>query len=98
MTSDAVSNVVVRSAAEPDIWAVAYQADNPYISVHDDCQLPLLDGYESAIRGPLEERFPTLASAPLVGGWGGAYDAAPDWRPLVGQDPGTENLWICAGW
>jgi len=98
VTSDAVSNVVVRAAAGRDFWVVAYQADTPIISVRDDCQLPLLDGYESAIRGPLAERFPSLAHAPLVGGWGGAYDATPDWHPLVGQVPGTENLWICAGW
>ena len=98
VTSDAVSNVVVRSAAGRDIWVVAYQPDTPVIEVRDDCQLPLLDGYEAAIRGPLGERFPTLAHAPLVGGWGGAYDATPDWHPLVGRVPDTEDLWICAGW
>ncbi len=98
VTSDAVSNVVVRSAAGRDIWVVAYQPDTPVIDVRDDCQLPLLDGYEAAIRGPLAERFPSLADAPLVGGWGGAYDATPDWHPLVGAVPGTENLLLCAGW
>jgi hypothetical protein len=98
VTSDAVSNVVVRSAAGRDIWVVAYQPDTPVISERDDCQLPLLDGYEAAIRGPLGERFPTLANAPLVGGWGGAYDATPDWHPLVGPVPETEGLWLCAGW
>jgi len=98
VTSDAVSNVVVRSAAGRDIWVVAYQPDTPIINVRDDCQLPLLDGYETAIRGPLGERFPSLANAPLVGGWGGAYDATPDWHPLVGRVPETEGLWLCAGW
>ena len=98
VTSDAVSNVVVRAAAGRDIWVVAYQPDTPVISVRDDCQLPLLDGYEAAIRGPLGERFPSLADAPLVGGWGGAYDATPDWHPLVGRVPETEGLWLCAGW
>ena len=98
VTSDAVSNVVVRSAAGRDIWVVAYQPDTPVINVRDDCQLPLLDGYEAAIRGPLGERFPSLAHAPLVGGWGGAYDATPDWHPLVGRVPETEGLWLCAGW
>ena len=43
-------------------------------------------------------RTETLADAPLVGGWGGAYDATPDWHPLVGRVPGTEGLLICAGW
>lgn len=98
VTSDAVSNVVVRAAAGRDIWVVAYQPDTPVIETRDDCQLPLLDGYEAAIRGPLAERFPSLANAPLVGGWGGAYDATPDWHPLVGAVPGTEGLWLCAGW
>ncbi|MGI9117389.1 MAG: NAD(P)/FAD-dependent oxidoreductase [Gaiellales bacterium] len=98
VTSDAVSNVVVRAAAGRDIWVVAYQPDTPVIEVRDDCQLPLLDGYEAAIRGPLGERFPSLGDAPLVGGWGGAYDATPDWHPLVGRVPDTEGLWICAGW
>ena len=98
VTSDAVSNVVVRSAAGRDVWVVAYQPDTPVITVRDDCQLPLLDGYEGAIRGPLSERFPSLAGAPLVGGWGGAYDATPDWHPLVGRVPETEDLWLCAGW
>lgn len=98
VTSDAVSNVVVRSAAGRDIWVVAYMPDTPEIAVRDDCQLPLLDGYDAAIRGPLGERFPTLADAPLVGGWGGAYDATPDWHPLVGPVPGTDGLLLCAGW
>lgn len=98
VTSDAVSNVVVRSAAGRDVWVVAYMPDTPPIAVRDDCALPLLDGYDAAIRGPLGERFPSLVDAPLVGGWGGAYDATPDWHPLVGRVPGTDGLWICAGW
>ena len=98
VTSDAVSNVVVRPANGRDVWVVAYMPDTPEIAVRDDCQLPLLDGYDAAIRGPLRERFPSLADAPLVGGWGGAYDATPDWHPLVGRVPGTEGLLLCAGW
>ena len=98
VTSDSVSNVVVRSAAGRDIWVVAYQADTPVISVRDDCSRDLLPGYEGAIRNALGERFPSLANAALVGGWGGAYDHTPDWHPLVGAVPGIENLWICAGW
>ena len=98
VTSDAVSNVVVRPANGRDVWVVAYMPDTPEIAVRDDCQLPLLEGYDAAIRGPLGERFPSLAAAPLVGGWGGAYDATPDWHPLVGRVPGTDGLLICAGW
>ncbi len=98
VTSDAVSNVVVRSAAGRDIWVVAYQPDTPVIDRRDDCQLALLDGYEAAVRSALTARFPSLAAAPLVGGWGGAYDYTPDWHPLVGRVPDTEGLWICAGW
>lgn len=98
VTSDAVSNVVVRSAAGRDVWVVAYQEGTPPIHVRDDCQRALLDGYEEAIRTALRDRFPALADAPLVGGWGGAYDHTPDWHPLVGSVPGTDGLWICAGW
>ncbi len=98
VTSDAVSNVVVRAASGRDVWVVAYQEGTPPIHVRDDCQLPLLEGYEDAIREALRARFPSLAGAPLVGGWGGAYDHTPDWHPLVGPVPGTEGLWICAGW
>ena len=98
VTSDAVSNVVVRAAAGRDIWVVAYQPDTPPIGVRDDCRRPLLDGYEDAIRRALAERFPSLAGAPLVGGWGGAYDHTPDWHPIVGPVPGLDDLWVCAGW
>lgn len=98
VTSDAVSNVVVRAAAGRDIWVVAYQPDTPEIGVRDDCARPLLDGYEAAIRRALAERFPSLAGAPLVGGWGGAYDHTPDWHPVVGEVPGVDGLWVCAGW
>lgn len=98
VTSDAVSNVVVRAAAGRDIWVVAYQAGTPEIHVRDDCQRPLLAGYEEAIRTALAARFPSLAAQPLVGGWGGAYDHTPDWHPIVGPVPGIDDLWICAGW
>jgi glycine/D-amino acid oxidase-like deaminating enzyme len=98
VTSDAVSNVVVRSANGRDVWVVAYQEGTPPIEGRDDCQRDLLPGYEDAIRHALRERFPSLARSSLVGGWGGAYDSTPDWHPLVGPVPGTEGLWICAGW
>lgn len=98
VTSDAVSNVVVRSAAGRDIWVVAYQPDTPLIAVRDDCQRDLLPGYEASIRSALAARFPSLANAQLVGGWGGAYDHTPDWHPLVGPVPGITDLWLCAGW
>jgi sarcosine oxidase, subunit beta len=43
------------------------------------------------------ERFPGWASADLVRAWAGVCTSTPDRRPLIGPVPGTEGLYVDAG-
>jgi len=36
------------------------------------------------VRAALGERYPSIAGAPRIGGWAGAYDTTPDWNPAIG--------------
>lgn len=42
-------------------------------------------------------RVPKLESAEVMRGVTGVYDMTPDARPLLGQVPGVEGLYLCAG-
>ena len=42
-------------------------------------------------------RVPKLENAEVMRGVTGVYDMTPDARPLLGQVPGVEGLYICAG-
>jgi len=42
-------------------------------------------------------RVPQLEQAEVMRGVTGVYDMTPDARPLLGQVPGIEGLYICAG-
>ena len=42
-------------------------------------------------------RLPKLESAEVMRGVTGVYDVTPDSRPLLGQVPGVEALYLCAG-
>jgi sarcosine oxidase subunit beta len=42
-------------------------------------------------------RVPKIESAEVMRGVTGVYDMTPDARPLLGQVPGIEGLYICAG-
>lgn len=42
-------------------------------------------------------RVPQLEGAEIVRGVTGVYDMTPDSRPLLGEIPGIEGLYICAG-
>jgi sarcosine oxidase subunit beta len=42
-------------------------------------------------------RVPKLENAEVMRGETGVYDMTPDARPLLGQVPGVEGLYICAG-
>jgi sarcosine oxidase subunit beta len=42
-------------------------------------------------------RVPKLAGAEVMRGVTGVYDMTPDSRPLLGQIPGVEGLYVCAG-
>ena len=42
-------------------------------------------------------RIPKIENAEVMRGVTGVYDVTPDARPLLGQVPGIEGLYICAG-
>lgn len=42
-------------------------------------------------------RIPKLENAEVMRGVTGVYDMTPDARPLLGQIPGVEGLYLCAG-
>jgi sarcosine oxidase subunit beta len=42
-------------------------------------------------------RIPKLQNAEVMRGVTGVYDMTPDARPLLGQVPGVEGLYLCAG-
>jgi glycine/D-amino acid oxidase-like deaminating enzyme len=42
-------------------------------------------------------RIPKLENAEVMRGVTGVYDMTPDARPLLGQVPGVEGLYLCAG-
>ncbi len=42
-------------------------------------------------------RVPALADAGIWRGVTGVYDISPDWRPLIGEVPGTAGLYVAAG-
>jgi sarcosine oxidase, subunit beta len=42
-------------------------------------------------------RVPKIENAEVMRGVTGVYDMTPDARPLLGQAPGVEGLYICAG-
>ncbi len=43
------------------------------------------------------QRVPKIENAEVMRGVTGIYDMTPDARPLLGQVPGVEGLYICAG-
>ena len=42
-------------------------------------------------------RVPKLENAEVMRGVTGVYDMTPDSRPMLGEVPGTKNLYMCAG-
>ena len=42
-------------------------------------------------------RIPKLEHAEVMRGVTGIYDMTPDSRPLLGEIPGMEKLYVCAG-
>jgi len=52
--------------------------------------------YEEIIE-QASRRVPKIENAEVMRGVTGVYDMTPDARPLLGQVPGVEGLYICAG-
>jgi sarcosine oxidase subunit beta len=45
----------------------------------------------------LVHRLPAFASAGVKDGYASLYDVTPDWQPILGAVPGTDGLYIAAG-
>jgi sarcosine oxidase, subunit beta len=45
----------------------------------------------------LARRLPGAAAGHWRGGWTGVYDVTPDWEPAIGRVPGTESVYVAAG-
>jgi len=55
---------------------------------------------EESLEGVIEratQRIPKLANAEVMRGVTGVYDMTPDSRPLLGEIPGINGLYVCAG-
>ena len=83
VVSDTVTNVVVRPGVGDMAWAVAYREPEGYADRDEAPEAPE-DGYRASVAGALAERYQRGADAVWVDGWTGAYDATPDWNPVVG--------------
>jgi sarcosine oxidase, subunit beta len=83
VVSDTVTNVVVRPGVGDMAWAVAYREPEGYADRDEAPEAPE-DGYRASVAGALAERYQRGADAAWVDGWTGAYDATPDWNPVVG--------------
>jgi len=46
---------------------------------------------------PASRRLPKLEDAEVMRGVTGVYDMTPDSRPLLGEIPGVDGLYVCAG-
>jgi sarcosine oxidase subunit beta len=94
VVSDVVSNVVARPGIGDVAWAVAYRG----VEVRDargETAVAAADGYLGVVRDSLGERFHGGGDVEWVDGWGGFYDASPDWNPIVG--PVRDRVWVVAG-
>ncbi len=45
----------------------------------------------------LIQRFPDMEKGSFVNGYASLYDVTPDWRPILDELPGIDNLYCCAG-
>ena len=70
-------------------------ADQPVDPDHpaEGARLETLRAYESA----LAHRLRGAAGGHWRGAWTGIYDVTPDWEPVIDRVPGTENVYVAAG-
>jgi sarcosine oxidase, subunit beta len=59
-------------------------------------QAPATDSIAGLIER-VAARVPALAEAGIRRGVTGVYDVSPDFRPLIGEVPGVNGLFVCAG-
>jgi glycine/D-amino acid oxidase-like deaminating enzyme len=94
--SDMVTNVVVRPDRATQALVAAYEPPH-HLEARDDCRREADDGYEDVVRAALRTRVPSYADAAWIEGFAGAYDATPDWNPILGWAPGVEGLYLALG-
>jgi glycine/D-amino acid oxidase-like deaminating enzyme len=97
VVSDMASNVLLRPSGGGEAYAVAYR-HRETLARRDDLSEVVDPDYRDAVLAALGERVPAYAEADWLGGWAGAYDATPDWNPLLGWAPGVEGLYLACGW
>ena len=95
--SDMVTNVVVRPDRGLLALVAAYEPPH-HLEARDDCRREADEGYENVVRTALHTRVPSYAGADWVEGFAGAYDATPDWNPILGWAPGVQGLYLALGW
>jgi glycine/D-amino acid oxidase-like deaminating enzyme len=48
-------------------------------------------------RASLERRVPAARGGHWRGSWSGLYDVTPDWHPAIGRVPGSQTVYVAAG-
>lgn len=72
--------------------------DGTDMSSHDPDEQPSADRrFAPLVAERLADRWPAAADAREVRSWAGLEAATPDARPLVGQVPDREELYLCTG-
>jgi sarcosine oxidase subunit beta len=91
--------VYFRPAAEPGFLEIGSLAPE-HASEPVDPDRPVegaraetLDGYADAIAS----RLRGAAGGHWRGAWTGVYDVTPDWEPVIDRVPGTERVFVAAG-
>ncbi len=63
----------------------------------DDCPEGAEASTLAAFRASLEARLPAARGGHWRGAWSGVYDVTPDWHPAIGRVPGTDDVYVAAG-
>lgn len=79
------------------VGKMAYDGDEP-VSDPDRYDEGVSQEFIDFCRPRLAERIPLFEHAVDWGGCGALYTVTPDAHPLIGRVPGTEGLYLCAGW
>jgi glycine/D-amino acid oxidase-like deaminating enzyme len=91
--------VYYRPAAEPGFLEVGSlapeHADEPVDPDHpvEGARAETLRAYEDAVTA----RLRGAAGGHWRGAWTGVYDVTPDWEPVIDRVPGTDHVYVAAG-
>jgi sarcosine oxidase subunit beta len=92
---DSVTATYFRSDAHDKFLVGDFYGKRP-VDPDDFPQRASDDGMEEIIERA-SRRIPKLAEAEVMRGVTGVYDMSPDSRPLLGEVPSIEGLYVCAG-